>query len=112
MNEQSHNKLNESSNANLNYELQVQTAKQQDSKLKLPKIRSLTLNLSQKYMENTQSSKQTMGQNKLLLNQSPKAADYVMHNMKFANVANFSTTIKEVTGENFFTQYGAKFPST
>lgn len=34
-----------------------------------------------------------------------------MHNMKFQNVANYSTTIKEVTGENFFTQYGNKFES-
>lgn len=40
---------------------------------------------------------------------SGPSGQYQARNEKIKNVVNFNSTIKEVTGENFFTKYGDKF---
>ena len=49
------------------------------------------------------------GQGGMINSQSGVSNQYNSRNEKIKNVVNFNSTIKEVTGENFFTKYGEKF---
>lgn len=89
--------------------------KKAGSGVKLPQIRSMSINTSYKYLNKNQSMKPGANINALGLspfNQSPPIGSvgtnqYHAGQEKLKNAVNFNATIKEVTGEQFFTKYGA-----
>lgn len=74
------------------------------SRIKLPKIRSMTLQTSYKYLNKNNSTAQPQLAFANMV--SPQSdPNYQQGIEKLNNGANFNSTIKEVTGEHFFTKY-------
>ena len=73
------------------------------SRIKLPKIRSMTLQTSYKYLNKNNSAQPPIAFANMISPQSNP--DYQVGKEKLNNGANFNSTIKEVTGEHFFTKY-------